>query len=304
MIFTRPWLLLLLAVPVVLGYLSWVLKGHPLLLPFDHGKQKKGRFLRICINILNLLPALLLAVAIVFWAGPRQLAPPKEERVLTNTIFCLDVSGSMGSVFGSQESRYDSAMKAINEFIEYRQGDAFGLTIFGNEVLHWTPVTKDTAAIALATPFLQPGKLPYWFGGTSIGKALLACRDKMIQTEEGDRMIILVTDGMSSDLYGGRDYDIGQQLKDDKIVVYVIVVGDQIRNEMDTIASITHGDTFQAGDPLALKAIFRHIDAMQKSRFKKGAPSLMDDFGLIALTGLALLGAQVLALFGLRYTPW
>ncbi len=304
MIFARPWILLLLSVPVVLGYLSWVLKGHVLLLPFDHGKQKKGRWLQMLISVMNLLPAALLAVAILILAGPRQLAPPQDERVLTNTIFCLDVSGSMSARFGLQESRYDSAMKAINEFVEYRRGDAFGLTIFGNEVLHWTPVTKDTAAIALATPFLQPGKLPYWFGGTSIGKALLACRDKMMQTEEGDRMIILVTDGVSSDLYGGRDYEIARQLKDSHIVVYVIAVGEQIRSEMETIAGITGGDAFPAGDPLALKAIFRHIDGMQQSRFKKGAPSLMDDFGLIALAGLILLGVQVLALYGLRYTPW
>src|SRR6185503_14700649 len=99
----------------------------------------------------------------------------ERERQMTNIQFCLDVSSSMTSPFGSG-SRYDAAMDAISEFINQRKGDAFGLTIFGNEVLHWVPITKDVSAIKLATPFLRPEKMPYYFGGTQIGKALEECQ--------------------------------------------------------------------------------------------------------------------------------
>lgn len=304
MTFVHPWVLWFLAIPVILGYLDWVLPGHPLVMPFDHGKQKQGKILRAVIGTFNKVPMLLLAVGIVFAAGPKQVAPPKEERILTNTIFCLDVSSSMYETFGGTGSRYDGAMNAIKEFTEYREGDAFGLTIFGNEVLHWVPVTKDTSAIRLAAPFLQPGRLPWWFGGTSIGKALLACRDKMIQTEEGDRMVILVTDGMSSDLRDGRASEIAHQLQDDNIIVYAISVSDVIHPRMYTITAITGGEAFQAGDPSGLKSVFKHIDQMQKSRFQEGTPASMDYFGPVALVGLVILGIQLLALLGFRYTPW
>ena len=66
-------------------------------------------------------------------------------------------------------------MDAINEFLDYREGDAFGLTFFGNNVLHWVPLTTDASAVSCAPPFMRPEVAPPWFGGTEIGKALLAC---------------------------------------------------------------------------------------------------------------------------------
>ena len=42
-----------------------------------------------------------------------------------------------------------------------------------------------------------------------IGKALLACKEILTSREEGDRMIILVSDGESFDLSGGND-EIGR----------------------------------------------------------------------------------------------
>jgi len=40
-------------------------------------------------------------------------------------------------------------------------------------------------------------------GGTASGKALEACREVLTSRQEGDRMIILVTDGMSFDMLNG-----------------------------------------------------------------------------------------------------
>jgi Ca-activated chloride channel homolog len=307
MTFMRPFILLLLALPVIIAFFEWVTKGHTLVMPFDHGGQGRGRKLRIVVCCFNMLPALLLAIGILLAAGPRRVAPPKEERVLTNTIFCLDVSGSMTATFGGSANRYDCAMDAIKAFTSYRKGDAFGLTFFGNEVLHWVPVTKDTSAINLSVPFMNPraANLPYWFGGTSIGKALLACREKIVEIEDGDKMIILLSDGESSDLYGGRDTQVATMLREDGIVVYVISVGDDsINREVQTIADITGGKAFQAQDPEALKAVFAHIDGMRKARFKESAPLAIDYFGPIVITGLVLLFLQLVAWFGVRYSPW
>jgi Ca-activated chloride channel family protein len=210
----------------------------------------------------------------------------------------------MMSPFG-RGTRYDEAMAAINDFIGYRKGDAFGLTIFGNEVLHWVPITKDTSAIKLATPFLRPENMPYYFGGTQIGKALTECQKVLLSRPEGDRMIILVTDGFSADLYGGKALEVASALRKDKIVVYIVQVADEpLPDEMHTIADITGGEVFGAGDPTTLSTVFRHIDTMQAARFKPPTRDFEDFFQPVALAGLVLLAIHVLALFGLRYTPW
>jgi len=304
MSFARPWMLLLLAVPVLLAYWEWNREGLRLTLPFDHGSPARRDWLRRLITSAHVLPALLLAVAIAVLAGPRRQGPPGAARVMTNIQFLLDVSGSMTSPFGDG-SQYDAAMNAINQFVSYRKGDAYGLTIFGNEVLHWVPLTKDTSAISLATPFLRPEKQPYWMGGTQIGKALRSSRKLLAAREEGDRMIILVSDGMSSDLGGTEAQDIAQELKEERIVVYMIAVAmSSPPSEMFTIASATGGDVFTAGDPAALDTVFRHIDRMQKTKLKERVTAPVDWFRPFAAGGLGLAALQLLTLFGLRFTPW
>ncbi|MFW5870342.1 MAG: vWA domain-containing protein [Candidatus Sumerlaeota bacterium] len=310
--FERLWVLWLLVIPLGLMLWQWIRPGHHVALPFDHGQPRHARILGFLTSCADMLPPALLAIALLICAGPKRTGPPESERVLTNMLFCLDVSGSMNAQFGGQvidgaesNTRYDGAMAAIHNFTTYRKGDAFGLTIFGNEVLHWVPVTKDLSAIRLATPFLRPGKLPPWFGGTSIGKALLKCKEQLVRHEEGDRAIILVTDGHSSDLSSGRDRQIATELKEAGIVTYVISVQDQaVHPSMHTIASVTDGGAFQAGDPESLNTIFMHIDQMQKARIKEGQPVQLDFFWPFTYAGLALLALLLLTMFGLRYTPW
>ena len=302
--FSHPAILLLLVLPALLGLWEWQRRGHPLVLPFDHGQQTHGRILQKIVNCANLLPACLLAVAMIILAGPQRIAPPEKERAITNIQFCLDVSGSMMAAFGNG-TRSDKSIEAINEFTTYRKGDAFGLTIFGNEVLHWVPVTKDLSAIRLSAPFLRPNKLPPYLGGTQIAKALRAIHKVLLTRPEGDRMVVLISDGMSYDLGGGVAEEIGSELSADKITVYYIHVAEGApQNETFTIASLTGGQAFAAGDPAALREVFQHIDKMQPAKLKPSTPEYADFFWPLALAGLSMLGLQMVSLFGLRYSPW
>ena len=61
---------------------------------------------------------------------------------------------------------------------------------------------------------------------------------------------------------------------------------------------------FAAGDPSALKEVFRRIDAMKPAKVKPSAAEPADFFWPFAMTGLGFLGMQMLSLLGLRYTPW
>jgi Ca-activated chloride channel family protein len=300
-----PAALLLLLVPIALVWREWRGRGQRVVLPFDHATRRGGRWLARVVRTASSFAPGLLAVAIVILAGPRQLAEPKTKRVLTNIEFLLDVSGSMTATFG-EGTRSDAAIKAINDFITFRQGDAFGLTIFGSSVLHWIPLTTDPSAFKCSPPFLRPEKLPEWFGGgTMIGMGLNACLKVLAAREEGDRMIILVSDGYSWDLDGGNDEVIARKLREHNIVVYTIhTAEDEPPGELHTIANTTGGHVFAAGDPHALQEVIRRIDKMQLTRLEKTLPETQDWYVPLAIAGLSMLGLATIAMFGLRYAPW
>ena len=312
--FGHPWVLAFLAIPLLLLGLVWsgrgIGSGGRLALPFDgtggSDRRSRGAGLSALLRLAESISPLLLGVAVILLAGPQKVGAPSTKRKLTNIQFCVDVSGSMTAQFG-EGTRYDAAMEAINGFLDYRDGDAFGLTFFGNNVLHWCPLTNDISAFRCAPPFMDPkrGALPPWFGGTSIGKALNACRDVLASREEGDRMIILISDGYSSDLSGGQDEVIADRLRKSGVTVYGVHVADgNVPGEVLNIASLTGGEMFAAGDPVALETVFKRIAEMQGAELEKVAGEQLDDFGLWCWVGLIALAVHALLQLFLRATPW
>jgi Ca-activated chloride channel family protein len=303
MIFARSWVLLFLIAPVLLVWWEWRRRGQPLVLPFDHSDSRPRNWLNRIIKVTNLLTPLLLAVSILILAGPQRLSKAKDQRVLTNIQFVLDVSGSMMSPFGGG-TRSDKAYEAIVDFTSFRKGDAFGLTIFGTEVVHWVPLTKDLTALRLAAPFLRPEKMPPHMQGTRIANALEQVQKVLSTREEGDRMIVLISDGQSFDLTGTAQ-KLGEDLSKDNITVFYIHVAEgSPQEETHTVANLTGGQSFAAGDPDALREVFKRIDKMKPAKMKPSAPEPVDWFWPFAVAGLSLLGAKLLTLLGLRFTPW
>lgn len=306
MTFAHPWLLLLLPLPVAALLWGWRRHGLRIAVPFDHADAPPRRWLTFALRLAQSLPFVLLALAIIILAGPRRWGMPQDQRVMTNIEFLVDVSGSMTSPYGDG-NRYDAAMASVLDFIDKRQGDAFGLIVFGDSILEWVPLTSDPSALKHAPEFLSPLKLPPWFsGGTSIGAALEHTLKVMTARSEGDRMIVLLTDGYSFDLSGGRDVDLAHKLRDAGIQVFCIHIDNSAPPaEVSTIASMTGGQIFAAGDPAALTAVFNRIDEMKKARLEKVSAETQDDFRPWTLAGGAVLALWILAtVTGLRYTPW
>lgn len=306
MSFAHPWLLLLLIAPLAGLLWGWRRHGHRVAMPFDHAGAPPRRWTTTTLRLVQSLPLLLLAVAVIILAGPRRWGLPRDQRVMTNIEFLVDVSGSMLSGYGDG-NRYDAAMASVLDFIDRRQGDAFGLIVFGDSILEWVPLTSDPSALKYAPEFLSPQKLPPWFsGGTSIGAALEHTLKVMAARTEGDRMIILLTDGYSYDLANGRDVAIAQKLQAAGIQVFCIHIDSSAPPaEVSTIASMTGGQVFAAGDPSSLQAVFKRIDEMKKARLEKVSAETQDDFRPWALAGGGLLAVWLLScVAGLRYTPW
>ena len=142
MSFAYPFVLPLLMVPLVPLYHIWNRPGPSVAVPFDHSGARPGRGWRFALRLGESLPPAVLGVATLVLAGPQRLGEPRSERMLTNIEFCVDVSGSMTTEFG-EGTRYDTSMRAIDDFLAQRAGDAFGLTFFANNVLQWVPLTSD-----------------------------------------------------------------------------------------------------------------------------------------------------------------
>jgi Ca-activated chloride channel family protein len=302
--FSRPLLLVLLVLPVWLLIHVWRRNDRGLVLPFDHSRGRNNRWLSAAVHLAESLPPLALGVVVLLLAGPQQLGEPHTKRELTNIEFCVDISGSMTAPLG-EGSRYDASMEAINRFVDYREGDAFGLTFFGNSVLHWVPLTTDVSAIKCAPPFMGPQRAIPGFGGTEIGKALLACRRVLEEREEGDRMIVLVSDGFSSDLRGSRSLEIAALLRESRVTVHAIHIAEsEVPPDIVNICVLTGGEVYGVNDPNALEGVFQRIDEMHQTRLVQLAPDTLDHFRPYCLAGLSLLGLATMCLFGVRFTPW
>ncbi|MCE9606295.1 MAG: VWA domain-containing protein [Planctomycetia bacterium] len=313
MIFARPGLLPLLCLPILFGFWQWWRRGRPVVLPFDFGELRRGRWLDLLVRTLGLVPAGILAVALFLLAEPLIEGPPTYPAQVANIQIALDTSGSMRDPLGDKAkkdgmryTKYDAAMEAITEFTTFRKGDAFGFTIFTSGVMHWVPLTTDLSAIRLATPFVGPGTFPLkWWDGTKVGNALKECTKVLEERHDGDRMLIVLTDGESPDLQNGQAAVIARELKAKNIVVYIISIRNGVPpEELRTVAQITGGEIFESGDMPALRGVFQRIDSLQRAKLVTAQTTWLEFFSPFAWVGLALLGLNQIAAFGLRFTPW
>jgi Ca-activated chloride channel family protein len=302
MSFTHPGVLLLLAVPAILLVWAWQRRNWGVVLPFDHQHHGSGRAIRWLLATFDSLPAIALIGVVFILAGPQVLRRPADQRVLTNIQFCFDVSGSMSS-----GRRYEMARDAVVEFIDARDGDAFGLTLFGSYPIRWVPLTRDLEAIRNALPFADPQRQPMHMGGTRIGRALEFCLGNMVvESEDGDRMIILVSDGVSSDLSdSGAALALADDLNASNIMVHHVHVGNgSVPAVVQDLARETGGEAFVATDSKGLERVFEQISRLRPDRFAPGGTVPMDFFAPFAVLGLVGLGGHLVGLCWGRYTPW
>lgn len=299
MTFAHPWVLLLLALPVLLMW-TVLARSAGVVSPADHTRHEERRWLSRVLTGFDAVPLLLLAITIVILANPQTLQTPKRERSLTNIQLCLDVSGSMSG------RNYQLATQAIDEFTRAREGDAFALTLFGVAQIRWLPLTQDLQAIRNAMPFANPENQPMHMSGTAIGAALRFCRKNMMsETQSGDRLIVLVSDGMSADLGGGEEVAVGEELRDAGITVFHVHIDEsEVPSEMVELTQLTGGDAFAATDSASIRAIFRHIDRMKPATFAPVGTVPLDEFRPFAFIALCLLSLHTCGLFFARYTPW
>jgi hypothetical protein len=118
-------------------------------------------------------------------------------------------------------------------------------------------------------------------------------------------MLIVLTDGETPDLKGGKASEIGQNLKSQKIIMYAISVRSEgSSDDLRTACQITGGQLFDAGDMPGLQSDFHQIDQLQRTTLAAAQTQWRQHDRPFALIGLLLLAVHQLTSPGLRYAPW
>jgi len=200
-LFAWPWMWLALPLPLLMRW--WPLPHRPvaaLRVPWPAEQLQAavtashanlwqiGRYL-----LLWLMWGLLCAAA----ARPQHLGPliepPHQARQM---MLALDLSGSMDEVdmrLGTRMvDRLTAAKAVLADFLQRREGDHIGLLVFGERAYTLTPITRDLASVREQ---LRDSVVGLPGRATAIGDAIGLAVKRLREQPEGDRVLILLTDG-------------------------------------------------------------------------------------------------------------
>jgi Ca-activated chloride channel family protein len=225
---------------------------------------------------------LVVAAAQPQWIGPPQ-AIPTEGRDL---MLALDLSESMRTrdfeVRGRAVDRFAVVRAVARDFTLQRTGDRVGLVLFGTRAFLQAPLTPDLATVA---KLLEESEVGLAGEATAIGDALGLAVKHLHERPEGERVLVLLSDGESN--AGVLDPKRAAELaRDAGVRVYTIGVGTGSQlppsrrrgvraagadeATLREIASTTNGRYFRADDTESLVGVYREIDALEPT---KGDPA-------------------------------
>ncbi|HAU80841.1 MAG TPA: hypothetical protein DCW96_09290, partial [Stenotrophomonas sp.] len=246
-------------------------------------------------------------------ARPQQLGeavtPPQQGRQM---MLAVDVSGSMSEadmMLGNQVVERLTAAKAVlADFLDRRVGDRVGLLIFGERAYTLTPLTADLTSVR---DQLRDSVVGLAGRETAIGDAIALAVKRLREQPEGQRVLILLTDGVSNAgvLEPLRAAELAQA---EGVRVYTVAFGGdggislfgvQIAPGEDPvdeatlskIAELTGGRSFRARNTDELAGIYAELERLEpvksagpavRPRIERYAPPLALALLLAGLAGL------------------
>jgi len=314
--FANPEFLWLLIILPVLGGVFWRRRRQMVSeVQFSslQAFEKAPRSLRERLRHLPLAVRLFaLGILIIALAGPQSVS--SRENITTegiDIVLVLDVSGSMLAEDFSP-NRMDAAKQVATEFIEGRENDRIGLVIFSGESFTQCPLTTDYPVLKNLLKEVKNGMI---VDGTAIGLALANGVNRLKDSKAKSKVMILLTDGVNN--RGEIDpLTAGKIAVTFNVRVYTVGVGAQgqapypfktpfgIRRTMvpvdldekslTAIAEMTGGKYYRATDNRKLKAIYKEIDQLERTKIEVTAYKRYTDlFPNWLYAGLFLLLAEV-----------
>jgi len=313
--FANPgFLWLLLALPAAGAYLWWRRRQMKVelqfssLLPF----QRIEPTLRERLQHLPLgLRMFALAVFIVAMARPQSVS--SKQNITTegiDIVLLLDMSGSMLAE-DFTPNRLEAAKQVASEFIDGRANDRIGLVVFAAESFTQCPLTTDYPVLKNLLRNIKKGMVG---DRTAIGLAIANGVNRVKESKAKSKVMILLTDGVNNSgeidpitaariaaTFGVRIYTVG--VGGQGQAPYPVETPFGIRRqlipvELDekalmAIAEMTGGNYYRATDNRTLRAIYKEIDRLEKTKIEMTAYRRYTDlFPIWVLFGLALALAE------------
>lgn len=229
---------------------------------------------------------------VVFWTclvialmRPQYVGEPLEiTRDGRSLMLVLDISESMEAedmqLLNRTMDRLTIAKHMMGEFIDKRRGDRIGLVVFGSEAFLHAPLSFDHPTIK---QFLYDTQIGFAGPKTAIGDAIGLSVKKLLDQAEGEKLLVLLTDGQNN-MGSLEPMQAANIAKKYGVKIYIIGLGasrmvvdgffgptainpslslDEAEPEMKQLASMTGGKYFRAKDSDALKSIYADIDALE-----------------------------------------
>ena len=291
--FYNPWyfLLLLLVIPYIVWYVMKHRKSSPSLKVSSTASfRRAGRTWRVWLTHLPFVLTIAGYTAMVC-----ALARPQTANSWSNTsvegidiMLCMDVSTSMLAE-DLKPNRVQAARNVAIEFINGRENDNIGLTVFAGEAYTQCPMTMDHTALlnllnGMDCNMAMRGMLE---DGTAIGMGIANAVSRLKESKAKSKVIILLTDGTNNrgDISPGMAADIAKSFG---IRVYTVAVGTNgtapypmmvgghreyvnVPVEIDTnilsvIAEKTDAKTYRATNTEKLFQVYEEIDQLERTK--------------------------------------
>jgi Ca-activated chloride channel family protein len=286
--FANPvFLWLLLLVPAIGYYLWWRREKMKVVLQFSSLLvfKKIPQTLRERLIYLPLsLRLLAIAFFIVALARPQSISD--KQNISTegiDIVLELDISGSMLAE-DFNPNRIEAAKQVASEFIDGRANDRIGLVVFSAESFTQCPLTTDYPVLKNLLHEVKNGMIA---DGTAIGLAIANGVNRLKNSKAKSKVMILLTDGVNNSgeigpetaakiasTYNIRIYTVGVGAHGEAPYPMPTPFGirrqmiqvDLNEKDLTQVAEMTGGKYYRATDNRKLKAIYKEIDQLERTK--------------------------------------
>ncbi len=241
------------------------------------GRQKGSATSRWQVWLLIVIWLLMVIAAARPQAIGDAVALPVHGR---NLMLAVDISGSMQAQdmqIGNQLVSRLTAVKAVaGNFIERRVGDRLGLILFGEQAYLQAPLSFDRKTVKT---LLDEAVIGLAGNKTAVGDAIALAVKRLRTQVEGNRVLILLTDGANTAGHiaplkaaelahkeGIRIYTIGvgaDQFASGFFGQNINLGSDLDEATLQKVAAVTGGEYYRARDLRALQSIYKKLDQLE-----------------------------------------
>ncbi len=283
----------------VIGFIFWFYAQFyffkkPVVPILKNSSKKSLNFKKLLILLIGVVGWGFISFSMTLPKKPAGFISDPEE--VNDVIFVVDVSLSMLAE-DFKPNRLQVSKDKILDFVSLRPTDRIAIVMFSEKVFTLLPLTTDLELVKRAINDIQAGFLG---SGTNIGDALALGVARGIQSLAKNKVIILLTDGVSN-VGTMTPLQAADEAQKAGIKVYAIAIGGDgdaripVPSGFGTqryqyipggsfdvetlkkIADMTGGEVFRADNEKALKQVLARINELEKTKIEKSGKAVFEE---------------------------